>query len=329
MAFMTMFLLVAIFALLLTLKSSLNNKIQQLENEVRNLSSTISKLTSNPKQADLNVIQEEKIEEPEPIVTEDPYWTTGFQVIDTEENKLQEEDKIKQWLQEDELLTHVTTEHQIEPSFSTDAAPTSTYKAPKPSFFERNPDLEKFIGENLISKIGIGILVLAIGYFVKFAIDNDWINETGRVAIGLACGGILVGLAHKLRKNYKAFSSVLVGGGIAVFYFTIALAYHQFHLFGQTSAFVIMLLITGLAVALSLWYNREEVAIIALVGGFASPFMVSNGSGNYKTLFIYLILLNTGLLIIAYNKAWRLLNLLAFVFTITSCRRLVVFITGN
>ncbi len=177
-------------------------------------------------------------------------------------------------------------------------------------------DWEKFIGENLISKIGIAILVLAIGFFVKYAIDNDWIGPVGRVGIGLLCGGILIGVAHRLRNHYKAFSSVLIGGGLAVLYFTIALAYHQYHLLGQTTAFVIMLVITAFSVLLSLLYNREELAIIALVGGFVTPFLVSNGNGDYQVLFTYLLILNTGLLVIAYYKAWRLLNGLAFGFTV-------------
>jgi uncharacterized membrane protein len=186
---------------------------------------------------------------------------------------------------------------------------------PKKGFFDRHPDLEKFIGENLISKIGIAILVLAIGFFVKYEIDNGKIGPVGRVGIGLLCGGILVALAHVLRKSYAAFSSVLVGGGLAIFYFTITLAYHQYALFSQSMAFVIMLVITAFAVILSMLYDRQELAIIALVGGFAAPFMVSTGSGNYQVLFSYLLILNTGLLVIAYNKAWRLLNLLAFLFT--------------
>jgi len=177
-------------------------------------------------------------------------------------------------------------------------------------------DWEKFIGENLISKIGIAILVLAIGFFVKYAIDNDWIGPVGRVGVGLLCGGILIGLAHWLRKQYKAFSSVLIGGGLAVLYFTIALAYHQYHLLGQDAAFILMLVITAFSVVLSLLYDREELAIIALVGGFVTPFLVSNGSGDYKVLFTYLLILNTGLLVIAYYKAWRLLNGVAFGFTV-------------
>jgi len=183
---------------------------------------------------------------------------------------------------------------------------------PQQSFFEKHPDLEKFIGENLVNKIGIAILVLAIGFFVKYAIDNNWVGPAGRVAIGILCGGILVGIAHRLRKSYKAFSSVLVGGGIAIFYFTITLAFHQFHLFDQTASFIILIVITAFTVALSLLYDRQELAVIALVGGMSSPFMVSTGEANYNALFTYYIVLNTGLLIIAYFKSWRILNILAF-----------------
>ncbi len=187
---------------------------------------------------------------------------------------------------------------------------------PRPGFFERHPDLEKFIGENLVSKIGIAILVIGIGFFVKYAIDQNWIKPAGRVAIGMLCGGILIGLAHRLQRAYKAFSSVLVGGGLAVCYYTIALAYQDYGLMSQPVAFGIMAALTAFAAVLSLLYDRQEVAIIAMAGGFTAPFLVSNGSGNYVVLFTYLLLLNAGLLIVAYRKAWRLLNGLAFGLTV-------------
>ena len=77
-----------------------------------------------------------------------------------------------------------------------------------------------------------------------------------------------------------------------------------------------MIVITIFAVVLALLYDKQELAIIALIGGFLAPLLVSTGSGNYKVLFTYLIILNSGLLVMAYNKAWRLLNLLNFIFTI-------------
>ncbi|SHG31980.1 Predicted membrane protein [Flavobacterium fluvii] len=184
------------------------------------------------------------------------------------------------------------------------------------NFRENNPDLEKFIGENLINKIGILILVLGISYFVKFAIDKDWINEPARVGIGMLSGALIMGIAHKLRQKYAAFSSVFVAGAIAVFYFTIGIAFHSYHLFGQTTAFIIMVLITVFSSLISLSYNRKELAVLSLIGGFAVPFMLSTGQGNYVVLFTYILILNIGILALAYHKKWGIINILSYLFTV-------------
>ncbi len=183
------------------------------------------------------------------------------------------------------------------------------------TWLKNNPDMEKFIGENLINKIGIAVLILGIAFFVKYAIDQDWINETGRVCIGLFCGIILIFVAHRLRKNYRSFSSVLVGGGLTVFYFTIAFAFHQYNLISQSAAFIIMVIITAFAVTLSLLYDRLELAILATIGGFITPFLVSTGEGNYVILFTYLCILNSGLIVLAFYKRWHALHFIAFAFT--------------
>lgn len=176
--------------------------------------------------------------------------------------------------------------------------------------------MEKFIGENLINKIGIAILVLGIGYFVKFAIDQEWINEIGRVFIGILAGGALIGVAHRLRKSFSAFSSVLVGGGLSVLYFTIAIAFHEYKIFSQPVAFVLMVVITGFSVLLSLTYNRIELAVLSLIGGFATPFMLSTGEGNYQVLFTYVLILDVGMLALTYFKKWSLVHLIAYGFTV-------------
>lgn len=308
---LTVVLLILILIIILTLKSSVSEKIERLEEQVAKLRQHLFEQRPTSTTA-------EKIASPvAPLEVKPPnYWETGFKKVEADKAsssvplpekeiqvpiKRQEEKKPLEVIVIKETITSPPVYHAPEPA---------------PSFFERHPDIEKFIGENLINKIGIAILVLAIGFFVKYAIDKNWVGPIGRVGIGILCGAILVAVAHRLRNNYKAFSSVLVGGGLAVFYFTIALAYHQFHIFSQTASFIIMIVITIFAVALSILYNRQELAIIALVGGFVTPFLVSNGSGNYIVLFTYLLVLNAGLLIIAYNKAWRVLNILAFIFTV-------------
>lgn len=182
-------------------------------------------------------------------------------------------------------------------------------------FKERNPDLEKFVGENLINKIGILILVLGISYFVKYAIDKNWINEPARVGIGILAGSLVLFIAHKLRQKYAPFSSVLVAGAIAIYYFTIAIAFHEYQLFGQQVAFAIMVLITVFSCLISLSYNRMELAILSLIGGFLVPFMINSGSGNYIVLFTYIAILDIGILALAYFKRWHVVQALAFAFT--------------
>lgn len=319
-------LLILVLILLIVFNSGTNSRIERLQIEIRNLQLMIRK---NAEQAarDAGVQPSETISP-----TPNERWKPSDITILAQPTEAEEAPPVQEVqppvLPEPESQPEPVIIPEVEPEFILPVAaapqpdpadtppPVIPPAPPKPGFFERNPDLEKFIGENLVSKIGIAILVIAIGFFVKFAIDNDWIGPVGRVGIGLLCGGILVGLAHKLQRAYKAFSSVLIGGGLAVFYFSIALAYKDYHLFGQTAAFIIMVVITLFAVLLSLLYDRQEVAVIAMVGGFCVPFIVSDGSGNYVTLFIYLLVLNTGLLAIAYRKAWRLLNVLAFLFTV-------------
>lgn len=183
-------------------------------------------------------------------------------------------------------------------------------------FNKRNPDLEKFVGENLISKIGIAILVLGIAFFVKYAIDKDWINEYARVGIGILAGGIVLLFAHRLREKFKQFSSILVGGAIAIFYFTITIGFQEYKVFSQPVAFAIMIAITAFSVFISLAYNRQELAVLSLIGGFAAPFMVSTGDGNYKVLFSYLLILDAGMLVISFARNWKLVYVLSYIFTL-------------
>lgn len=305
-------LLVFIIYLLVTNKSSFNEKIEDLEGQVLELQRLLKQSAANkstdktpnpsPDLAANPVEKPERIKMPE---IKQPEVPIPPPVLSPEQQKEDKKDHIPNIKRPIKTLSQPTI--QIEPKPNPE---------PELSFFESHPDLEKFIGESLINKIGIAILVLAIGFFVKYAIDNNWIGPIGRVGIGVLCGGILIGIAHRMRNSYKAFSSVLVGGGLAIFYFTITLAYYQFHLFNQTTSFAILVVITCFAVALSLLYDKQELAVTALVGGLASPFMVSSGHANYHALFSYLVLLNAGLLIIAYNKSWRILNASAFALTV-------------
>ena len=302
------------------------NTIQRLESKIDELEKQIVTSTDHLSQSEKTAFEKET----EPI-TEEIFWNEKIQYGD----ELEQEDVTEQQI-EDEItpledtpsIAAIQSDDQaveIRENIPSNIPPipeSSRYEPliPKKSwienFKEKNPDIEKFIGENLINKIGILILVLGISFFVKYAIDKDWINEPARVGIGILAGSIVMGIAHRLRKNYPAFSSVFVGGAISIYYLTIGIAFHDYKLFSQTVAFIIMVVITVFGAFVSVSYNRKELAIISLIGGFAVPFMVSTGEGNYKVLLTYIAILNVGMLIIAYFKKWNIVTFLAFIFTV-------------
>lgn len=279
---------------------NLYDKIKQLSNEVSSLSKELKKQKEEIPVKPVFKETPSKVFVPEkPLIKEPIPDEPVIEKIDIPEPVPVGKSVIKE-IKKEELVNVI---------------PAKEYKPGYEPEREKGADIEKFIGENLANKIGITVLVLGIAFFIKYAIDKNWINETGRVVIGFISGGILIGLAHYFRNTYRSFSSVLVGGGLSVFYFSIAFAFHQYHLIGQLTAFIAMVIVSAFAVILSLYYNRQELAILATIGGFITPFLVSTGNENYIALFTYLCILNAGLIALSWFKRWPAINIIALFFT--------------
>ena len=172
-------------------------------------------------------------------------------------------------------------------------------------------NFEKLIGENLFSKIGILILVVGIGFFVKYAIDKDWISEVTRTILGIVAGLGLWGLAYPLRERYRNFSSVLAGGGFAVCFVTVAIACNFYDIFPPGVALAIMVALTALMITCAMILDRRELALVAVAGGFVAPFIASNPDGSYLMLMAYVAVLDCAVFVITMKKNWWVLPLVA------------------
>ena len=179
----------------------------------------------------------------------------------------------------------------------------------------KNWDWERFIGENLLSKIGIAIVLIGVFIGVKYSIDHNLISPEMRLALGYAMGVGLFVTGAFLKKNYKNFSAILVSGAMAIFYFVTFIAYSVFEFFPQGFTFVLMFLFTAFTVLASLSYNQVAIALIGLVGSYAIPFLLSNNSGRVDILFAYTAIINIGVLILSFYKQWMQLFVSAFIFT--------------
>lgn len=215
------------------------------------------------------------------------------------------------------------TESPVSPELKRPAAQPKSFSyqpPPKPSFAEKwlpkdggsTIDFEKFIGENIISKIGIIILVVGVAIGTKYAIDKDLLSPLTRILLGYLLGIGILAFAISFRHKYENFSAILVSGAMAIFYLITFAAYDFYGLISQAVAFVLMVVFTSFTVSSALFYNRQWIALLGLAGAYGVPFLVSSGSGRVEMLFGYMSLLNLGILAVAYRKYWRILYYVAF-----------------
>lgn len=189
----------------------------------------------------------------------------------------------------------------------------SSRPAYKPT--KRATGFEEFIGKNLASKVGILVTIIGIFIGAKYAIEHNMVKPIVRIVSGYTSGLVLIGIAAWLKKKYEGYSSVLMGGGIAVLYFITYIAYSFYGLLPQATAFILMLLFTIGTVYAAFMYNRSIIAHLGLVGAYAIPFLLSDNSGRYLILFAYISIINAGILVIAFRKYWKSLFYTAYIIT--------------
>jgi uncharacterized membrane protein len=188
--------------------------------------------------------------------------------------------------------------------------PTSA--PPPPSAF----DLESLVGVKLFSAIAGIALVLAAVFFLKYSVEHGWLQPPIRVLIGTAVGvSLLVVCELKAARRYPVTANALDAAAIAVLFSTFFAAHALWNLIPSLAAFVLLAMVTAVAVLLSIRRESLFIAVLGLLGGFATPALLSTGENRPIPLFAYLMLLNIGLAWVAYRQVWPLLTALTVLFT--------------
>src|SRR5438105_14882462 len=190
--------------------------------------------------------------------------------------------------------------------------------APPPPPNPRKPfDWESLIGVKLFSWIAGIALVLAALFFLSYSVEHGWLSPPVRASLGLATGILLLLICElRVARDYSFTANAMDGAGIAILYATLFAMHALWHLLPATAVFVLMLIVTAIAVLLSIRRDSVFIALLGLVGGFATPALLSTGENKPVALFSYLLLLNVGLLWVAIQRRWPLLTALSVVFTV-------------
>jgi len=183
-----------------------------------------------------------------------------------------------------------------------------------------NPEqLERRIGERLLLYAGMLVLVLGVAFFLRYSFERDWMSPTVRVVVGAASGSALVAAGRGLaRRGFRQYGLFLSGGGLAVLFLSVYAAFAFYELMGALPTFACL---AAIAAATAVLADREgslPLALMAVCGGFATPFLVGGGEDAQVALFSYDALLIAATMYLAYRQRWPWLNLASLSFTVAT-----------
>ncbi|GIU77882.1 MAG: membrane protein [Bryobacteraceae bacterium] len=172
--------------------------------------------------------------------------------------------------------------------------------------------VESSFGLSWLNRIGVVTLVLGVAFLFKYAIDNEWIGPRGRVALGVAAGIAALAAADRLsRTGQRVFAMGITALGISVLYVSSYAAYGFYQLAPVALSFAAMMLVTASAAWLALRYDASSIAVLSLIGGFATPLVLSTGRDAPWVLFPYLLLLVAGAVWVRRRRGWSTVEWLA------------------
>lgn len=173
---------------------------------------------------------------------------------------------------------------------------------------------EMLIGGKWLNRVGALAIIFGMAFFFKYAIDHNWISETLRVIFGylFAIGLLILGVrTHK--RDLRIFAQGVIGAGIAVAYTASYASFNFYHLVPSWLAILLMSMVTGFAFMIAYRYQSLSVAVLAWIGGFATPFLVSAENGTTLGLYSYLGFLTIGILVLVWmQQKWMILYGLTF-----------------
>jgi uncharacterized membrane protein len=204
-----------------------------------------------------------------------------------------------------------------EPPPATPPTRVETVAPPAPVPAPESPRLETTLGLAWINRIGAITLAIGVAFMFKYAVDSAWIGPSGRVILGVLAGLAALGFADRAwRGGQKTYAQGISGLGVAILYLSFYASFGFYHLVAPGFAFFLMALATAMAGALALRYDAPAIAALGLLGGYATPLLLSTGEDRPWTLFTWVLLLDLGALALTRLRKWQALERLAFLSTV-------------
>ncbi|ELE6495379.1 DUF2339 domain-containing protein [Enterobacter kobei] len=172
-----------------------------------------------------------------------------------------------------------------------------------------------FMQGNPLAKLGILLLFLGLSFLLRYTVEHSLFPLELRLVATALFAIILLAIGWRLRHKQPVYALILQGGATGILYLTVFGAFRLWQMLPMTLAFALLVAICAASVGLAVLQKALSLAMLASLGGYLAPLLLSTGGGNFVALFSFYLLLSIGILAISIWQHWRELNLLGLLFT--------------
>ncbi len=174
--------------------------------------------------------------------------------------------------------------------------------------------LESLLTMRLFVWIAGIVLSLAGILLMKYLNDRSVFPEWSRLVLGAAIGFTGIGVGQYLRANYQRIAATVVGAGLTTLFAVVLAGTLHYTYISKPVAFILLAGIALGAVGLSLRHGML-VAVLGLLGGYVTPALLNTGEPKPVALALYLMFLQTGLVLVIRKRGWMPLAALTLLAT--------------
>ena len=172
-----------------------------------------------------------------------------------------------------------------------------------------------FLQGNPLAKLGILLLFLGLSFLLRYTVEHALFPLELRLVAAALFAVVLLAVGWRLRHKQPVYALILQGGATGALYLTVFGAFRLWQMLPMTLAFALLVAICAASVGLAIVQKALSLAMLASLGGYLAPLLLSTGGGSHVALFSFYLLLSVGILAISIRQHWRELNLLGLLFT--------------
>lgn len=172
-----------------------------------------------------------------------------------------------------------------------------------------------FMQGNPLAKLGVLLLFLGLSFLLRYSVEHALFPLELRLVAAALCAMVLLAVGWRLRHKQPMYALILQGGATGALYLTVFGAFRLWQMLPMTLAFALLVVICAASVGLAIMQKALSLAMLASLGGYLAPLLLSTGGGSHVALFSFYLLLSVGILAISIRQHWRELNLLGLLFT--------------